>query len=375
MQEEAKRIVAARDEASGAPARKIQKTNRLDSAFEGLFFYSPGDTCATYYRQAPNKKYLQILVMDQFLRSFQETALIIGTDYYTPESDVVAATLHSNRYKIDALPDKLVGAVIGIQIHTGQRQYISAYRNGIRSASWQGTTEFCFQPLMFKCVWDMKQVREFPVPRHFVLKKHKPKKERVITANVQFAFDLANNLRLAYARQHMLDAGFEEKDWASTSYLHKAAYFTSGRNSYELSLENWHPVQAQWLHRADASQAKGASSSSSSSNNSTENDGSVENRVTPLWRWAKVKKAVIEYQLHEAADPSYQPLPTPLPDHLVTVVHAGLQWNELVWTTCGVEIRGETFYLSTVHLQRRSDQSEQSSEAAGSPPAVKTEAE
>ena len=137
--------------ATSAKKKKIEKDNPETPDIH--FIYRPDDN--SMFDNACCGQVINVFVLAHYLHQLQpQNAKLYGggggVDFYHPESDVVLAAMHAEKFHPSTLPDHIYGASIELLVQPGQQKYYPKERCGIRSKPFNAPTEICFQPIHFK---------------------------------------------------------------------------------------------------------------------------------------------------------------------------------------------------------------------------------
>mmetsp|Transcript_95348 Transcript_95348/g.164498 ORF Transcript_95348/g.164498 Transcript_95348/m.164498 type:complete len:334 (-) Transcript_95348:469-1470(-) len=301
-----------------ANAKKKKLREEAQDSTEAHHIYRPDDT-SPLDNAFPGQT-INVFVLAQYLyQPLAETGKLYGGsgagDHYHPDSDIVLAAMHAEKFHPSTLPSNTYGASIELLVQPGQQKYSPKERCGLRSKPFNAPTEICFQPISFKVLFDSNKCGP--------TRKQKPKKIPKVAPDRVLLFDNTNRLRQAYHINHIRDRGFEEKDFTSTRFQNECLYLGSGNDRYELAIvwqDPTHPGGDQ----------------------------------IPLWQWSRLTQQAIDILIADVLFPDKVPeLTGPLQYPYHEVVFSGLAWNELVWDTDSVSIRGQRFPLTTMEWKKR----------------------
>lgn len=270
---------------------------------------------------------------------------IWGERIYTADTDLFHALVHQGFLPFRCSepsfqwPDALREIRVLLKVHPSMQFYPGTLRNGLRSRAWAsacfncaysidrawiiatneveveldavpaGTTVGMAQPYFLLSQWDQRMNT-----RQITHASDRRKRNQADVASI--IYNLVNEPWLKYTSTCMADRGFTPELWTCTRFLSEVVYLETASERFELQL-----VRAP-------------------------NGAAAAQR--PTYSFRKCKEILPQdVMLMEG---------TPLPAHIVSVVHDKLLWEHLLWGSSGVEIhhapnsKGQT--STTYELQR-----------------------
>eukprot|EP01135_Chromosphaera_perkinsii_P002968 Nk52_evm79s230 gene=Nk52_evmTU79s230 len=248
-----------------------------------------------------------------------------GTDYYTDDSDIVAAMAHSGKY---ILPGKVpeLDIQLFIKVHPRMDYYPGSYNRGVKSRHWEEHDRYTFSiervvrvrmamlPIRRKpaevFVREMKKFRLHNQKRNIVNMRRFTGVdcgEHVDEVTVQY--NSRNEPVLKYNVSFFADRGISPKTWTSYRLRSKVLFFETTDGRYELSL-----------------------SSIADDSVPLKDGGGFD-----AYRLAKVLPGCL-YGKKKMLTEGFLPLKA---DSQCTVLEDKVDWQEIVFTPAGVCIRGK----------------------------------
>ena len=238
-----------------------------------------------------------------------------GTDTYTDDSDLVAVLVHTGHVKLKATAPK-TPLLVSLRICPAAASYPSSEKNGLRSREWSGA----HTGVSYKVERCLQYTAADAPPEELSLLRPNPTTRQIPGSLVQIApgpgssfavpppaclvvFSLSSEPWLKYSLSLLADQGTDKERWTSTRLRREALYLESHTQRFELA------------------KAKSA-------------DGPYD------------KYTLSEVSAPHSMDaPAVQAAGVPLPKSKVTVLEAGLDWEDLVWGPSYVRVRGAEYGL------------------------------
>lgn len=239
-----------------------------------------------------------------------------GTDVYTDDSDLVAVLVHMGHVKLKATAPK-TPLLISLRVCPAQASYSGSERNGLRSRDWADKhdgvsykVERCLQHTAgtvpapeLSMLRPNAQTRQ--IPGSLVQIAPGPAQSFAVPpAACLVVFSLSNEPWLKYSLALVADQGTDRERWTSTRMRREAMYLESNSRRFELTLQ---PSAGSEYDKYSLSQV-----------------------LSP----------------HEMDHRSLEAAGVPLPSSAVTLLHNGLDWEELVWGPTFLRVRGDELPLA-----------------------------
>lgn len=292
-----------------APADKKTKT---DSAEDSCIVYQPC-VVPSALKSSVNEL-VEVLLPPKFLTSESKQVRLRqlwGTDVYTDDSDLVAVLVHSGHVKLKPTAPK-TPLLVSLRVCPAQPSYAGSDRNGLKSREWSGKHD----GVSYKVERCLQHTAGTVPPPELSMLRPNATTRQIAGSLVQIApgpgqtfavppaaclvvFSLSNEPWYKYSLSLVADQGTDASRWTSSRMQREAMYLESPSRRFELALQ---PAADAEFDKYTLSQV-----------------------VSP----------------QEMDNSAVQAAGVPLPASAVTLLHEGLDWEELVWGPSFLRVRGE----------------------------------
>jgi hypothetical protein len=317
------------------PAKRKRMTSKTM-----MIIYKPNETLLDIYKPG---KIVKVFIQPKYLLH-KDSALnkqVWGTDYYTDDSDIVAACQHASKFHPEDISKVHIrGAIVTIRICEPQKKYVSTFRNNIRSRSWNYSSEGdeasvhnSYTIESFRILYDKNMSSLSKLIQQGAAK---PEKYVSVTERAQSILLKMNNN--ATENMEKLDAGI-------VGELEQYRFLPNTTIVFNLSNE---PCLKYSLNSvADKGvDAKSCTSTRLQSGNEVMYLESFCNRYELNWNGTKFVLSRVNHPVtHNLSTAN-----VPLDKSLATVVYDDLLWTEIQWGPSSVKIRSMELPIQTLQF-------------------------
>ena len=241
-----------------------------------------------------------------------------GTDVYTSDSDLVAVIQHAGFIDLSQpLSDNYEGIAVYLRVSKGRSNYVSTYRNGIKSnkcVNYEGHSVKPDKLVYLSNLGSLEELREMAsrMPTDFHRQRVKPSLNMRKTHLIPQAFllgSLSLELWPVYSLDYLGDKGRDEYTYLSTRLKSEVLYLETHTDRYELSRIT-----------EDTS------------------DADIFAQGLDKYRWSLVKQPVLMKGGLFMGENK-----VPLENNLVKMLHKAVEWQEIEWGSQYIQVKGTTY--------------------------------
>jgi len=235
-----------------------------------------------------------------------------GNEFYTSESDIVAAMHHVGLYNIwEELPEGYEGVAVIARVTKGRNNYVTYPRYGIRSRKETNYEGHSLKPeriIMLNSLGKPEELEEMAarMPTEYPKIRHKPdlnpKAVRIIPGT-HIVFDLSFEPATPYTLDNFGDKGWDETEFVSAKLKSQVLYVETETKRFELSLI-------------------------------VEEDDEQIFEKQDKYRWSEVNPPVMFKDSNFMKEHK-----VPLEESHVKVIHKSLGWSDFEWSSSSVFVK------------------------------------
>ena len=241
-----------------------------------------------------------------------------GTDVYTSDSDLVAVIQHAGLLDLSQpFSDHYEGVAVYLRISKGRSNYVSTYKNGIKSnkcVNYEGHSVKPEKLVYLTNLGSLEELREMAsrMPTDFHRQRVKPSLNMRKTHLIPQAFllgSLSLELWPVYSLDYLGDKGRDEYTYLSTRLKSEVLYLETDTDRYELSRIT-----------------------------EESSDADIFAQGLDKYRWSQVKPPML---MKGGAFMSEAKVP--LDGNWVKLLHRAVEWQEIQWGSQFIQVKGATY--------------------------------